>query len=819
MDDLWRDLRLAVRSLRSVPVVTSVAIFSLALGIGATTAIFSVIDSLLLRTLPVRTPEQLVLFTDDGALTRAWNTPVWEQVRRDHPFEQVAAWSRGRFNLAAAGEALYVNGLWASGSFFDILGITASIGRTFGDAYDHPSGGHEGRVAVISYRFWQDHFGGAPKVIGQSILIDRTPYTIIGVTPPQFFGMEIGRTFDVVVPLETRPGSRSLNLSWLTIIARLQPRQRLAAATGAMQARRPAILEALRAAGATASWEQPYLRHRFRLVSVATGVSALREQYRRPLLAILAVVVFVMLIACANIANLLLARVAARRHELSVMTALGASRFRLARQALVESLLLATAGATSGLLLASCGRGALVSQLGRQPDLQSTTIFINLSTNWHVLAFTIGIAVVSVVLFGLGPAVRASVVAPMPTMRDGLGAGDGRVRWSDGLVVAQLALSVVLVVAAVLFVRTFAGLVTRNLGFDPERVLIVSVSAERAPLAAAERIPTFERVLQAMQMLPGVDGAAASLLTPVSGLSLQNQVSVPGAAPVPSAGAGALVNHVSPEWFRTMDTPLVAGRNFTDADRAGSTPVAIVNQAFVRQFLGDANPLGRAIRGLPVDGPGVTIVGVSGDAVYRSLRSPLLPTIYLPFAQSREVTTFAMASVTVRTAADRPASLAGSITTALESIAPELTWTIRPLSDQIGDAASQERLTATLAGSFGVLALFLAALGLYGVTAYNVSRRRFEMGVRMALGASPATILRSVVGRVLLLVAIGAAAGVAASISLVRFVAALLYGVAPRDPLTLFGASVLLIAVAVAAAALPASRAARIDPATVLRNA
>jgi predicted permease len=825
--DVWRprwlqgighDFRLAGRCLRATPVVIGIALLSLALGIGANTAIFSLIDSLILRTLPVHEPNRLVLVTNTMPGVRAWGYPVWDHLRQAQLFDRSAAWSRSRFDLASGGETQFVDGLWASCSFFETLGVHALIGRTFTDVDDQPWGGPDGRVVVIGYGFWQKHFGGATDIIGRSLALDGVTFTIVGVTPPEFFGMEVGRTFDVAAPLGANSGPRGPFVTWLTIVGRLKPDQTPDAATASLRALQPQIRDATLPGNASAAMRKTYLQASFALLPAATGSSSLRRQYEQPMIAIMVVVTLVMLIACANIANLLLARATARRREFSVRLALGASRWRLARQVLAESVVLAASGTALGVLIASWGTRALVREFSRQTDIQSTTVFLDLSLNWHVLVFTIGAAVATVLLFGVAPAFRASRVAPMDTLKAGRGViGDVGARWSSSLVVVQLTLSVVLVVAAGLFVRTFASLATLPLGFEPAHVLVVTVGAQRATVAQAQRVPIFERAVDAVKSLPGVNDAAASLMTPVSGLGLENQIVVLGATPPSEGERGVFVNHVSPGWFRTLGSSVLAGRDFTSGDGFGAPPVAIVNEAFAVKFLNGASPLGHAITGLAVPGPAVPIVGMARDAVYRSLRDPIPPTVYLPFAQSREAAIFASMSLSIRSSEGSPTLLIRSVTDALNRVNPELTWTFRPLVDQIDASITQERITAWLAGFFGILALLLAGIGLYGIAAHNVSRRRSEIGIRIALGATPATVVRLVVSRVLLLIAIGAAAGISSSLWLSRFVGTLLYGLKPQDPASLLGAVAALIAVGFAAALLPAARAAQIEPAAVLR--
>ncbi len=385
VDGFWRDLKIGFRALGAAPVVTVVATLSIALGIGANTAIFSLIDSLILRKLPVADPERLVLVTTTTPGIRAWSYPVWKELDRAQIFENASAWSLGRFNLASGGETQFVDGLWASGSFFETLRVRARLGRVFAPPDDRTGGGPDGPVVVIGHRFWQRHFGGAPDIIGRTLTLDDVSYTIIGVTPPAFFGMEVGRTFDVALPLEYNRGSRGATTTWLTVVGRLAPGQTPEAATATLRGVQPQIRDATIPSSATAAYRAAYLQAPFALSAAATGSSVLRGQYQRPLFTIMVVVALVLLVACANIANLLLARAAARRHEFSVRLALGASRWQLARPVLVESMLLAMSGTTLGVVVGLWGSRALVRELAKQTSTQSTTVFLDLSLNSHVL--------------------------------------------------------------------------------------------------------------------------------------------------------------------------------------------------------------------------------------------------------------------------------------------------------------------------------------------------------------------------------------------------------------------------------------------------
>ncbi len=820
------DLRLALRSLRATPVVTTVAVLSLALGIGANTAIFSLVNSLLLRSLPVKQPQQLVMISDASPGGSDWTYPIWDQIRqRPQLFDAAFAWSSNRFNLASGGETEYVDGLWASGGMFETLGVPAVLGRTFTGADDRRGGGPDGAVAVISYGFWQRRFGGAAGAVGRTLAVERVPFTIVGVTPPDFFGPEVGRTFDIALPIGDEPLIRGQetfldgrSIWWLSIMARLRSGQSTDAATAALRAVQPQIREAT-----PPGWQpnelQRYLKDPFTLKPAATGDSTLRRRYQQPLMTIMAVVILVLLIACANIANLLLTRAAARRHELSVRVALGASRWRLVRQLLTESLVLASAGAALGLLIARWATLLLVAQL----STATNHVFLDLALDWRVLGFTIGVTVTTALLFGTVPAFRAGGVEPMEAIKEqGRGSpSDAKVGLASVLVAAQVALSVVLVVAAGLFVRTFSALAHLDLGFEQQHVLVVNVNALRTQIAPDDRLAVFERARAAVRALPGVSDAALSVVTPVSGMSWNNRIVVSDAPVLPERQSLAFMNGITPTWLATFGTPLLAGRHFSDHDVKESSRVAIVNQTFVRKFLNGANPIGHTVRtlGFHTEEPPKEIVGVVADAVYRNLREPIPATMYVPITQrDDQPVPFPSVALSVRSASGSPALLAKSITAAIATVNPDLALTFRPLAEQVNASLTQERIVAILSGFFGGLALLLAGLGLYGVTSYAVSRRRTEIGIRMALGAAPSGVVRLVLARVSGLVGIGIIAGAAVSAWAARFVAALLYGLEPRDPATLAGAAVVLAAVGALAGWLPARRASRIDPAQVLRD-
>jgi putative ABC transport system permease protein len=819
------DIRDAFRTLRATPVVTAVAILSLALGIGANTAIFSILDTLMLRTLPVKSPDRLAVVGIGNAGRDSWTNPIWEQIRdRADLFDGAFAYSSSRFNLSSTAQTEYVDGFWASGRIFEVLGIPAMLGRTFTDGDDRRRGGPDGAVAVISYRYWQSRYSGASDVIGQRLTIERIPYTIIGVTPPEFFGVEVGRTFDIAIPIGTEPLVRGKESAldrrsywWMSIFVRIKTNQTFDSAATALRGVQPQIREATIPPNFRPEDQAQYLKEAFILTPASSGNSSLRDRYRTALLTIMGVVALVLLIACANIANLLLARATARRHEMSVRLALGASRTRLIRQLLTESLLLAGCGSVLAVLFARWGATLLVRQL----STSTNTVFLDIGIDWRVLGFTALIAVTTALLFGTAPAFRASRTTPNEALKEqGRGVvGDRRFGLGNLLVVAQVALSLLLIVAAGLFIRTFTSLSSLRLGFDRTPILVASVSLTRAGVPADQRAALYERMRQVAAQVPGVASAAASAVTPVSGSTWQFAIERVDDRVVSEQDRGVYVNLVSPGWFQTFGTRFLGGRDFNDLDTKAGQHVVIVNEAFARKFTNGANPIGHHFRQPEYpDRPAFDqeIVGYVEDAIYRSLRAPVPPTMYIPIAQHAEPPTGI--SISVRAAGGSPALLTKSVSAALASVNPDITMAFRTLADQVNSALIQERLVAIMSGFFGALALLLAGLGLYGVTSYAVSRRRTELGIRMALGAGPAGVVGLVLRRVAILVAIGMVAGILASWTLSRFVATLLWGLEPHDAITLATASFVLMAIGALAGWIPARRASQIDPARVLRE-
>jgi putative ABC transport system permease protein len=822
------DVRDAFRALRSTPIVTAVAILSLALGIGANTAIFSLINALMLRSLPVKEPQRLVQLLP-AAKGPSWTNPLWEQIRqRDRQiFDGAFAYSTPRFNLAAGGETQFVNGVMASGEYFDVLGVRATVGRTFGPADDVRGGGPDGPVAVISGNFWLRHFGGAPNVIGKPIMLDRIQFTVIGVTPAQFTGIDQGNEFDVAIPLGTEPLIRGATESamdqrswwWLRIIARLKDGDSLDHSLVAFRTAQPQIREATLPQNSRPESVARYLSDPFNLRPAANGPANLGRQYRDPLFLIMGIVALVLVIACANIANLLLARANARRHELSVRVALGASRWRIARQLLVESTLLSAAGAVLGLAFARWGAALLV----REFSVDDPPMTLDVGIDWMVLGFTALVAVTTALLFGTVPAMRATRVQPHDALKEQGRSivGESRFGFGSLMVILQVALSLVLVVGAGLFVRTLTSLNHVRLGFNPDPLLIVEMNGKRSSVAAENRPDLWERMRQAALAVPGVQSAALQSVTPLTFSGWNTLIENPPGLSLGENQRLVNVNAVSRDWFATQGISFVAGREFTDQDRKGSPHAIVVNETLVKKYFGGGNAIGKTVREITRPGvaaPDLHIVGIVRDSVYLSLKEPIPPTMYQHVPQVEGGPPAPGIDMAVRAAGTSPAMLSRSIADALQRVDKDVTFTFRVYKQAIRVNTVQERMVAMLSGFFGALALLLAALGLYGVMTYAVSRRRTEIGIRMALGASPSAAVRFVLQRAAVLVAIGVVLGAGLSIWAARFATPLVFGVPPRDPATLAGAAIVLAAIGALAGWLPARRASRIDPAHVLRE-
>ena len=824
VSSLARDLRFALRQMRQTPIVSGIALLSLALGIGANVAIFSLVNALILKPLPVYEPDRLAIvgLADPRGPATSFTNPLWEYIR-DHQevFAGVGAFGNPRFNLSSGGETRNAQGLFVSGRFFDTLGVTPHIGRLFTTDDDRRGGGPGGPVAVLSYGFWQREYGGRAAVLGQSIALDGHPFTIIGVSQRGFLGVQIGRAFDVAAPLGTEPIIRGVETQldgrsswWLTIVGRLAPGQTAEQAESRLRAFQPQWREAT-----LPDWRPSdlveYLAEPVELLPGATGISTLRTRYSQPLYVLLGIVGLVLAIACANMANLLLAQSVARRKELAVRLSLGAGRGRLVRQLLVESIMLSTIGALAGLVIARWGSRAIVAMLSTRTQM----VEVNLAMDWRVFAFTTTVGVLTGVLFGVAPALRGTRLTPADALRDhsrGVVAGGGRFQIGHALVALQVALSFVLVFGSTLFVRTLVALTTQEMGFESSHVLVGNLDLRATGVAPENRLQMFTRVREALSAVPGIEAAATSLVTPVSGSTWNLEINVPGYAA--NERRGVLFNGVSPGYFRAMGTPLIAGRDISESDRPGGPNATIVNQAFAKKYFNGETPIGKTFT---ITGNGrnpdrvMEIVGLAADAKYQRLREAAQPIVYATFAQQKEL--FSSARLAIRTIGP-PMESRNAIVEAITGVHKDIAIDLKRLDEDLGANVLQERLVANLSGFFGGLALLLAALGLYGVMSYSVTRRRNEIGIRMALGAEPRTVVGLVLTNVALITLAGLIVGAAASVGTGRFINTLLYNLAASDRTMIAITAITLASAAAIAGYLPARRAARIDPMTALRE-
>ena len=827
LETLVQDIRYGLRILGRTPVITFVAILSLALGIGANTAIFSLIDTVMLRMLPVQKPEELIQVLRKSPRagsepTSSFTNPLWEQVR-DHQdiFSGAFAWEDTHFDLSKGGAVHLANGLFVSGDYFKTLGVRPVAGRLMNAADDQR--GCQG-VAVLGYGFWQEQFGAAESAIGSTISLDHHIFQIVGVTAPGFYGVDIGQKFDVAIPICSAAlfdgkSSRLEHRSWwwLNIIGRAKPGM----SEEQLKARLDVIAPQIFGGAVPQDWnpeeQKDFLKRTLLAVPASTGTSGLRRQFGEPLNILMSVVGLVLFIACANIASLMLARAAARNKEIAVRKVLGASRGRLIRQLLTECILLSSAGAALGILFARWGNALLV----RYISTGSNQVFLDLSLDGRVLVFTAVIAVLTGTLFGVLPALRSTRVSLSSAMKGSQAEESehgARFRPGKWIVASQVALSLVLLVTAGLFLRSFVKLITLDIGFDRDNVLLVSANLKTAKVPPDRYLATFEDLEKRLRSLPGVVSAGRSIMTPISGFEWNNNVHVD--SPDAPTGDEALVdfNFVSPGYFQTLRTPILTGRGFDGRDTKTAPQVAIINQTMVQKFFHGANPTGKYFKldpwkpGEPA--PVIEVVGVIKDSKYESLRENTPPTAFFPITQIPEMdesATFELRSLTP------PAGLIPAVQESAAAVNKEIPLQFRTLAKQVDDSLVQERLLATLSGFFGGLALLLAMIGLYGALSYAVTMRRTEFGVRMALGALPGSILRIVMKDVAVVLSAGLLSGAAISFVAVRLLEKLLFGLAARDPLTIATAIVVLSAVALLAAYLPARRAMRVDPMVALR--
>jgi predicted permease len=835
VEHIGQDVRYAMRMFGRTPGFTIVVVMTLALGIGANTAVFSLINAALLKMLPVKDPEQLVQISKIQPLygqNNGFSYPEVQRFQRDpQTFSGLVAFANvGGVNAEVKGHGEIANGQVVSNNYFSTLGVSAIRGRTI-----EPSDDQGSAVAVISYKYWRDRLGGDPAVVGTRIVVNNYPFTIIGVTPPEFFGLQPGQPVDISVPLKMiallRPeyamrGTPYDVLTWPTrsvfaIIGRLQPG--VTATTAAAQMgplfRSAMNDEAMGLAGTVL--DSPREREnrqqsKLQLTAGGRGLAALRERFSKPLWILMGAVGLLLLIACANVATLLLARAQFRQHEMAARLVLGARRLRLMQQLITESVVLALAGGLLGIGLAFGASGSLMALMRHM----GTPIVLSVRPDLRVLGFTLAVSILTAILFGLIPAwrlVRTDMPSGLVPNMHGAGKSAGRSHTTKALIALQVAASLVLMVGAGLLVRSLQNLKSFYPGFRTDSVLLFDVNGRLLGYTVAETNTLYRRLIDQIDALPGIRRTSFSMDTPFSGGFGEATPTIEGYQP-PSGSAPFIagLNALGPHYFEALETPVLLGRDFSGEDGASAPKVVIINKRMAHDIFGDTSPIGRrlSIPNFAADKSWYSIVGVVADARSEDLRGVVRPMVYVPTEQ-----TLLPAGVTfeVRTARDASTE-AAAVLRAVARVDSRLSVSgLKTLNDQMDDSLVQERLVASLAGLFGVLAVLLASVGLYGVMAYTVSRRTNEIGIRMALGSGRIQIAGMILREALLMVLAGLALGIPAAMATARLMRSQLYGLGPYDPVTVLFAAGVMTGVALLACYPPATRAMRIDPMTALR--
>lgn len=836
LESLWQDVRYSLRTLKKNPAFTAVVIASLALGIGANTAIFSLIDAALLKMLPVKNPEQLVQLTSmtpNIGLNDSFSYPALKEFRsRREALSGVLAFRRLRdMDFEVNGHSGLAQGQVVSGDYFSTLGVNAILGRTITPEDENLAG--QAAVAVIGYEYWRERFALDPAIIGKKIVLNNSPFTIVGVTPPEFYGLQPGERIDVSIPLTTMSRVSGFAAAgtpydvltapfrnWLYVMARLTPGVTKERALAELQ---PVFSASMREAVehlAGLPFDSPQVRHAFletrlQVQSGGQGLSRLRSQFSKPLWIIMGVVALLLLVTCANVANLLLARSNARQKEIAVRLTVGAGSQRLIRQLITEGVLLAIGGGALGLLLAWCASRSLLALMSHA----GSPVELSVKADATVLAFTLLVSLSTALLFSLIPAWRAAhfdLSAPLVQSTRASGATGSRSRLAKALVIAQVAVSLVLLAGATLLARSLQNLKNFYPGFNKENVLLLSINPDKIGYTDAQLVPLYERLLDRIKSIPGVRRATFSVHSPLSQNFSSTTVNIQGHKPrVGQELAPVVIEMVGPEYFRAMEAPVLLGRDFTDADRAGAPKVAAINETMAHYYFGDANPIGRRFNmpGYRGDASWLEIVAVVKDSKNHDLREQASPMAYVPLLQAPE----SGITFEIRTAMN-PLNAGSAALQVVKTIDGRMPVAgVKTLSEQVDDSLIQERLVASLSSMFGALAAILACVGLYGLMAYAVNRRTNEIGIRMALGARRVQIARMVLRETLLLVAIGLAIGIPAAISASRLIRSELFGLQPTDPAAILTASLLMASIAALAGYLPARRASRVDPMFALR--
>jgi len=845
-EGILQDIRYAFRTLQKSPRFAAVAVLIVALGVGANTAIFTVINSVLLKTLPVDHPEQLVLLTNPDEQGRAigfndgvrslLTYPEFQDIAQNNAvFSGVIAASSYTSSIPTAieGSGESVGGASAevelvSGSYFSVLGVNPILGRPFGTEVDKLRDANP--VAVISYGFWQARFAGARDVIGRKLRVLRTTYTVLGVMPPQFHGETVGANPEVFVPLsmqsEISPGRDYLSpetnhfskAEWLQVIGRLKPGVGLAQARAAITVEFQQMMRA-ETAGMSAHDTQRFLTQTLAVTDGSRGASTLRADFGKPLEILMAVVGLILLIACANIAIILLARAAARQKEIAVRVALGAGGVRLVRQMLTESVLLAAIGGALGLLFAKWAEVALL----RMVSAGNGQVLLNLHPNGKILAFTLGVSVLTGILFGIAPALRATRVDLNSVLKaaargfSGTSSHPGRMPIGKVLVVAQVALSLLLLVVAGLFMRSFRNLSLTNLGYDRAHIVQFDANAVTYGYQRAEVIPLYDQILQRLRAIPGVRGASLSDNGLLSGTDSQDPFTLEGEGKA-REDEEARYDWVGPGFFEASGIPILEGRDIGPQDSGTGQRVGVINATFARKFFLHSSPIGHRVTIRDSNGYfDFVIVGVAADSKHGGVREKPSPRFYAPFFNPVGNTGPTYATFMVRTFGS-PDGVTSSIRAAVKDVAANLPpVTTETMDQQLADSLATDRMITELSGAFGALAIILVCIGLYGIMAYAVSSRTNEIGSRMALGAQRQNVLWLILRESLLLVCVGVVIGVPVVFAVGKWISSLLFGVKAADPLAIALAVVLMFLIGIVACYVPARRAMRVDPIVALR--
>ena len=828
-DTVWQDIKYAGRLLKRDKGFAVAAILSLALGIGANTAIFQLLDAVRLRALPVASPGELVNIefprgsSRSGNFSSRWPVLTWAELQqlRAHDFSDLFsgmfAWSSGQLNTAKGGEPQNVEALWASGDLFGVLGVKPVMGRLIEPDDDQP--GCAAPPAVISSAYWQRAFGGSPSVLGQTVRLEGHLFEVIGVTQSDFFGFDVGRRFDVAVPvcadplLNTAKRLESLSAWWLAGGGRLRPGHGVKEVTDRLAAISPGIMAATVPPWYTAEGVQKYRANKLVARAVQTGVSDVREQFGEPLVVLLAATGLVLLIACANLANLLLARASARQKEIAVRLAIGASRRRIVAQLLVESLMLAVIGTGLAVGVARALTAVLVAQLSAGMG----SLFLDIGWNLQAFGFTAAVAGLACLLFGLAPALKATALEPSTALKAG-GRGLTEIRERFGLrrllVVAQVALSLVLLLGALLFTRTLHNVLTIDPGFDQRVIHAQLTHASLRSDDPVRQVLIRHDIQERLAGIPGLAGVALASNAPL-GNSWWNEYVLNDASSEKTLTDFTIVGD---NYFSTLGVPILRGRAFSPQDGLNSPRVAIVNEAFARRVFPNAEPIGHLIWVEEADAKAVKkvqIVGVARDAKYGDIKDKFDPVVHLSVNQDRDPNYRVRLVIKPQGAFD---GLFPAITRRVAELNPEINVELKVLSQSVRDGLVRERLMAALSGAFGALAGLLAAVGLYGVMSYTVTRRSNEIGIRLALGARRSRVLGMMLREAGVLVAVGLVVGAGLGLGASNLARSLLFGLQPSDPSTIAAALVLLAMIGMGASYFPARRASLLDPVRMLRD-